>query len=128
MASVLLDLQDRGQLAAGLSSYDPNGTRILDTYRGIGTVIEAFLTSHPGKHRATLAKQTGRAPPVWARPRAYLIRKIAWRLQANAEGDLPARARHRVMNRALTAFVRLSLLPRITYATRGNRAQNAALM
>jgi hypothetical protein len=29
------------------------------------------------------------------RHRAYLIRKIAWRIQANAEGDLSDRARRR---------------------------------
>jgi hypothetical protein len=30
-----------------------------------------------------------------SRHKAYLIRKIAWRLQANAEGDLSERARRR---------------------------------
>jgi len=33
--------------------------------------------------------------PVRTRHRAYLIRKIAWRLQADAEGDLSERARRR---------------------------------
>ncbi|HEB61447.1 MAG TPA: DUF2924 domain-containing protein, partial [Phycisphaeraceae bacterium] len=33
--------------------------------------------------------------PVRTRHRAYLIRKIAWRIQANAEGDLTERARRR---------------------------------
>ena len=33
--------------------------------------------------------------PSRTRHRAYLIRKIAWRIQANAEGDLTERARHR---------------------------------
>ena len=31
--------------------------------------------------------------PCRTRHRAYLIRKIAWRIQANAEGDLSERAR-----------------------------------
>ncbi|MFO0875654.1 MAG: DUF2924 domain-containing protein [Phycisphaerales bacterium] len=33
--------------------------------------------------------------PCRTRHRAYLIRKIAWRLQANAEGDLSERAKRR---------------------------------
>ena len=45
--------------------------------------------------------------PVRTRHRAYLIRKIAWRLQANAEGDLSQRARRRAMESADDADVRL---------------------
>lgn len=33
-----------------------------------------------------------------SRHKAYLIRKIAWRLQANAEGDLSERARLEIAN------------------------------
>jgi hypothetical protein len=45
--------------------------------------------------------------PVRTRHRAYLIRKVAWRLQANAEGDLSERARRRAMELADDADVRL---------------------
>jgi len=45
--------------------------------------------------------------PVRTRHRAYLIRKIAWRLQANAEGDLSERARRRAMELANDSDVRL---------------------
>ncbi|KKL98487.1 hypothetical protein LCGC14_1823960 [marine sediment metagenome] len=38
MPAMLLDLQNRGQLAAGLSSYNPNRVQFLDTYKDIGTV------------------------------------------------------------------------------------------
>ncbi len=38
MPAMLLDLQNRGQLAAGLSSYNPNRAQLLDTYKDIGTV------------------------------------------------------------------------------------------
>jgi hypothetical protein len=41
------------------------------------------------------------------RHRAYLIRKIAWRLQANAEGDLSERARRRAAELADDAEVRV---------------------
>jgi hypothetical protein len=41
------------------------------------------------------------------RHRAYLIRKIAWRIQANAEGDLSDRAKKRARELANDAEVRL---------------------
>ena len=45
--------------------------------------------------------------PCRTRHRAYLIRKIAWRLQANAEGDLSERARRRAAELAKDADVRV---------------------
>jgi hypothetical protein len=45
--------------------------------------------------------------PCRTRHRAYLIRKIAWRLQANAEGDLTERARKRAAELADDAEVRV---------------------
>ncbi|HUU21940.1 MAG TPA: amidophosphoribosyltransferase, partial [Phycisphaerae bacterium] len=61
MPSMLLDLQNRGQLAAGMSSYQPGRAQILDTYRDIGTVTEAFRMSRPAEHRQILARYAGRA-------------------------------------------------------------------
>ena len=43
MPRMLLDMQNRGQLAAGFSTFDPHREKILDTYKQIGTVIEADL-------------------------------------------------------------------------------------
>jgi len=45
--------------------------------------------------------------PTRTRHRAYLIRKIAWRIQANAEGDLTERARKRAAELANDAEVRV---------------------
>ena len=45
--------------------------------------------------------------PVRTRHRAYLIRKVAWRIQANAEGDLTERARKRAAELADDADVRV---------------------
>jgi len=45
--------------------------------------------------------------PCRTRHRAYLIRKIAWRIQANAEGDLSERARKRAAELANDADVRV---------------------
>src|SRR5579864_9000807 len=50
MPRLLLDLQNRGQLAAGFSTYDPDREELLDTYREIGTVIEAFKLNHRKKY------------------------------------------------------------------------------
>ena len=59
--SMLLDLQNRGQLAAGMSSYNPARAQILDTYKSVGTVSEVFRMSHPGKYRAILDEYSGPA-------------------------------------------------------------------
>jgi len=45
--------------------------------------------------------------PCRTRHRAYLIRKIAWRIQANAEGDLSERARMRAAELANGAEARV---------------------
>ena len=45
--------------------------------------------------------------PCRTRHRAYLIRKIAWRIQANAEGGLSERARKRATELANDADVRV---------------------
>ncbi len=45
--------------------------------------------------------------PVRTRHRAYLIRKIAWRIQANAEGNLTERARKRAAELADDADIRV---------------------
>ncbi len=43
-----------------------------------------------------------------SRHKAFLIRRILWRLQANEEGDLSARARQRAKELAIGADVRLT--------------------
>ncbi len=45
--------------------------------------------------------------PCRTRHRAYLIRKVAWRIQANAEGDLTERARGRATELADDAEIRV---------------------
>ena len=56
-----------------------------------------------------LAKQYAQlhGTPCRTRHKAYLIRKIAWRLQANAEGDLSERALRRAARLANDAEVRV---------------------
>lgn len=61
MPAMLLDLQNRGQLAAGISSYQPGRSQLLATYKDVGTVAEAFRMAHPAKHRAILEEYAGKA-------------------------------------------------------------------
>ncbi|RMD74597.1 MAG: amidophosphoribosyltransferase [Lentisphaerae bacterium] len=58
---VMLDLQNRGQLAAGFSTYNPNRVQLLDTYKDLGTVREALRMGHVEKHKRLLEEYAGRA-------------------------------------------------------------------
>jgi amidophosphoribosyltransferase len=61
MPRILLDLQNRGQLAAGFTSYNTQREQLLDTYRQIGTVIEAFRLNHHAKFDSIMREYAGRA-------------------------------------------------------------------
>jgi len=61
MPAMLLDLQNRGQLAAGLSSFMPGRAQLLDTFKDTGTVSEVFRMSHPGKYSSILQQYSGPA-------------------------------------------------------------------
>jgi amidophosphoribosyltransferase len=61
MPRMLLDLQNRGQLAAGFTTYHPQRDRLLDTYKQIGTVIEAFRLNHQAKYDSVMREYAGRA-------------------------------------------------------------------
>ena len=61
MPRMLLDLQNRGQLAAGFSTFNPQRDKILDTYKQIGTVIEAFRLNHKAKCESIMTSYAGRA-------------------------------------------------------------------
>src|SRR3712207_5151636 len=61
MPRMLLDLQNRGQLAAGFTTYNPDRSKLLDTYKQIGTVIEAFRLNHPAKFESIMQDHAGRA-------------------------------------------------------------------
>src|SRR5487761_695559 len=61
MPRLLLDLQNRGQLAAGFSTFNPRREKLLDTYKQIGTVIEAFRLNHQAKAESIMREHAGRA-------------------------------------------------------------------
>lgn len=56
---MLLDLQNRGQLAAGFTTYHPRREKLLDTYKEIGTVIEAFKLNHRTKFEGLIKEYAG---------------------------------------------------------------------
>lgn len=61
MPRMLLDIQNRGQLSAGMTSYAPTRSQIIDTYRELGSVAEVFRLSHRGKAEALMQQYEGRA-------------------------------------------------------------------
>src|SRR5262245_33189982 len=58
---MLLVIQNRGQLSAGMTTYDPDRAHLLESYRGLGTVSEVFRLSHQGKAESIQARYAGRA-------------------------------------------------------------------
>ena len=58
---MLQDIQNRGQLAAGMTSYNANRSLLLDTYKDIGTVSEVFQLSHRVKHETIMEQLVGSA-------------------------------------------------------------------
>ena len=58
---MLLDLQNRGQLAAGFTTYAPSRKQLIDTHKDIGTVSEVFQTAKQEAFTKLMAKYAGRA-------------------------------------------------------------------
>jgi amidophosphoribosyltransferase len=44
---LLLDIQNRGQLAAGMTSFHPDRNQLIDTHKDVGSVTEVFKLNHP---------------------------------------------------------------------------------
>ena len=58
---MLQDIQNRGQLAAGMTTYNPNRPQLLSTLKDIGTVAEVFRLSHRGKCESIMREYAGSA-------------------------------------------------------------------
>ena len=61
MPRMLLDIQNRGQLAAGMTTYNPKRAQLIDTHKEVGAVSEVFRLSHTGKRESLMAEYAGRA-------------------------------------------------------------------
>ena len=57
---MLLDIQNRGQLAAGMTSYNERRQQLIDTHKQVGTVSEVFRMSHGGKRESLMQEYAGR--------------------------------------------------------------------
>jgi amidophosphoribosyltransferase len=61
MPRMLLDVQNRGQLSAGMTTFDPLRNHLLYTYKDVGGVSEVFRMSHRGKFESLMKEYAGRA-------------------------------------------------------------------
>ena len=61
MPRMLLDIQNRGQLSAGMTTFNPRRNQLIDTYKEVGGVSEVFRLSHRGKFESLMKEYAGRA-------------------------------------------------------------------
>lgn len=63
LPDMLIDLQNRGQLAAGITRYDENAAKIIDTYKDVGSVSDVFhlTVPDPSEYRKIIEEYAGRA-------------------------------------------------------------------
>ena len=82
---MLLDMQNRGQLASGMTSYNPDRKAILATHKELGTVAEGFRLNLKEKFEKIMRGQDGHRagsatsamPPVARMTRAMPSRSSA---------------------------------------------------
>lgn len=58
---MLLDIQNRGQLAAGMTTFDPRRPQLLRTRKDVGTVSEVFRLNHKDKAESLMRHLAGAA-------------------------------------------------------------------
>ena len=58
---MLIDLQNRGQLAAGMTAWNPTRDALLETYKEVGLVAEAFRMGQRDKYQKIMDDHAGRA-------------------------------------------------------------------
>ena len=58
---MLLDIQNRGQLSAGITTYAPHRDQLLKTHKDIGTVSEVFRLAHREESERLMDEHGGRA-------------------------------------------------------------------
>ncbi|HSG71204.1 MAG TPA: amidophosphoribosyltransferase, partial [Planctomycetaceae bacterium] len=61
MYRLLLDIQNRGELTAGMTCYSPDGRQSLDTRKDVGTVSEVFHLNHEEQFQKLMADYSGPA-------------------------------------------------------------------
>ena len=61
MPRLLLDIQNRGQLAAGMTTYCPRRNQLIDTLKDVGTVTEVFHLNHQDRYEGLMREYAGAA-------------------------------------------------------------------
>ena len=61
MPRMLIDLQNRGQLAAGMTAWNPTRDALLETYKEVGLVAEAFRMGQRDKYQKIMTEHSGQA-------------------------------------------------------------------
>jgi len=61
MPRMLLDIQNRGQLAAGITTFNAQRDQLIDTHKDVGSVQEVFRLSHPAEHEQLMQEYVGGA-------------------------------------------------------------------
>ncbi len=58
---MLLDIQNRGQLAAGITSFEGDRNQLIDTHKEVGSVAEVFHLNHPDEYDKLMTRYAGAA-------------------------------------------------------------------
>jgi amidophosphoribosyltransferase len=58
---MLLDMQNRGQLAAGFTTYNPTRLQLIDTHKDVGGVAEVFRMNHQEQYMDLMQEYVGMA-------------------------------------------------------------------
>ncbi|MHC4877454.1 MAG: amidophosphoribosyltransferase, partial [Planctomycetota bacterium] len=61
ISRLLLDIQNRGQLSAGMTTFNPERRQLIDTHKDVGSVNEVFHLSHHEQYEALMKKYVGPA-------------------------------------------------------------------
>ena len=56
---MLLDIQNRGQLAAGIASYNPERRELIRSHKAVGSVSDAFALGDKEKAQALMERLSG---------------------------------------------------------------------
>lgn len=59
MPRLLLEIQNRGQLAAGMTAYDPQRPELIHTHKDVGIVTEVFRMNRKSDHEALMESLKG---------------------------------------------------------------------
>jgi len=58
---MLLDVQNRGQLAAGITTYNVERNQLIDTHKEVGSVAEVFHLNHAAEYDKLMVRYAGPA-------------------------------------------------------------------